>query len=368
MLLSLRIVDRYVLAECFKTWAGVLGVLVVLTLGVGFARFIADAASGELPASTVLTVAGFSAMENMEIVLPVSVLLTILLLVGRLCRDNEMAALKAGGIGLVRLYRPVLVFAGLMAALAAALSLALTPHANAALTELGKQFGLAAQLQSFEAGRFHTFLDGRAAFYALSINDESGAFDNVFIRVRSEAGEEIVVLADSAVQQYDEATGRQTLVLHDGWRYEGTPGQADYRVIRFEEHGVRMRPPTGHADYELAAIDTGQLLGQDTVKARAEVQRRLGIPLSVLLLALVALPLGQTRPRAGRYGKLVLGVMLYLGYANSLRLAEVWYIRGDVPQVLGLWWVHGLVLLLALILIAREQGMGRPRRRLAVGA
>ena len=72
--------------------AGAEAVLLVLTLGVGFARVIARAAAGEIPADIVLTVAGYSALENLEIVLPVSLLLAILLAVGRLCRDNEMAA------------------------------------------------------------------------------------------------------------------------------------------------------------------------------------------------------------------------------------------------------------------------------------
>ena len=193
-MLGRRIIDRYLLGECIKTWLGVVMVLAVLTLGVGFARFIARAAAGEIPASAVLAVAGFSALENMEIVLPVSLLLAIMLTVGRLCRDNEMAALNAGGVGLVALYRPFLLFTFLLAAAAAWLSLSVAPKANISMAQLSQQFGIAAQLQAFEPGRFHTLMSGRAAFYAVSVDKQSGAFENVFIRVRAGEKEEETVL------------------------------------------------------------------------------------------------------------------------------------------------------------------------------
>lgn len=354
-MLATRIIDRYLLAECVKTWFGVVVVLAVLTLGVGFAKFVGRAAAGELPAGTVLAVAGFSALQNMEIVLPVSLLLAVMLTIGRLCRDNEMAALNAGGVGLAQLYRPFLIFALLLAALAAWLSLSVAPKANVSMALLSQEFGLSAQLQAFEPGRFHTLMSGRAAFYAEAKNSDDDSFRDVFIRVRDKAGEETVVTAASAVQQRDEANGRLTLVLRDGWRYEGLPGQPDYRVTRFVEHGVRVDPPTQISEYDLAETDSTTLLLSADVEAEAELQRRLGIPVSVFLLALLGLPLGYLPPRSGRYGKLVLGIMLYLAYANGLRLAEVWLVQGRSPQILGVWWVHVVVLATALIMIGRRQ-------------
>lgn len=354
-MLATRIVDRYLLAECVKTWLGVIAVLVVLTLGVGFARFIGKAAAGELPAGTVLAVAAFSALENMEIVLPVSLLLAIMLTVGRLCRDNEMAALSAGGLGLAQLYRPFMVFAFLLAAIATWLSLSVAPKANVSMALLSQQFGIAAQLQAFEPGRFHTLMNGRAAFYAETVNQDTGNFESVFIRFRNEKEIETVVTAKTAAQQRDKANGKQTLVLRDGWRYEGVPGQADYRVIRFAEHGVRVDPPTQISEYDLAETDSASLFFSDDVQAKAELQRRLGIPASLLILALLALPLGHLPPRAGRYGKLIIGIALYLAYANSLRLAEVWLVQGRTPEIIGVWWVHALMLSIALILIGRRQ-------------
>lgn len=360
--MTARILHRYLLRECAKTWAAVIAVLMVLTLGVGFARFIAQAAAGEIPADVVLLVAAFSAAENLEIVLPVSLLLAILLTVGRLCRDNEMSAMAAGGMGLAQLYRPFVVFALLLAALAAWISVSLGPTAGRAVEQLEEGAGMLA-LQTLHPGRFHTLLDGRAVFYAEAIGEGGTRMRDVFIRVRGsgdagadEAAGETVVVAERAWQRHEADTGQRTLVLRDGWRYEGVPGQADYRVTRFAEHGVHIAPPTAEVEYEPSQVPTPDLLARDDAAARAEWQRRLGVPLSVLLLTLLAVPLGQVPPRAGRYGRLVVGILLYVGYANLLRLAEVWTVQGAVPPALGLWWVHGAMLGLIVAVIGWRQG------------
>lgn len=361
--MHLLVVDRYVLIECIKTWLGVAAVLLVLTLGVGFARFIADAAAGELPVETVFTVAGFSLVENLQIILPVSLLLAIMLTVGRLCRDNEMAALAAGGVGLGRLYRPFGLFAIVLTGAAAWLSLFAAPQAVRSIEQL-QGAGDAAFMQVVEAGRFTVIDNGNVVFYAGDIDTETGQMRDIFIRVRGRLGSdkpgETVVTSERAVQERETASGRRTLVLHDGYRYEGVPGQSDYRVTRFAEHGIRIEMPAAAAQSdEIAEQDTAALLARGDPAATAELHRRLGIPLSLLTLALLAVPLGYLPPRSGRYGKLVIGILIYVAYANALRLGEVWLTESQAPLVLGLWWVHGAVVVLALALIGRRQGWMR---------
>ena len=90
-----------------------------------------------------------------------------------------------------------------------------------------------------------------------------------------------------------------------------------------------------------------------------ELESRLAAPLSVLVLALLAVPLSHIQPGQGRYGKLVLGILAYLAYANLVSLGATWIGKGKMPMMLGLWWVHGLVLLVAFWLIARRQGWVR---------
>ena len=90
---------------------------------------------------------------------------------------------------------------------------------------------------------------------------------------------------------------------------------------------------------------------------RAELQWRISLPLSLIVLGLLAVPLSRSSPREGRYARLGIGLLIYIVYANMMSIASVWVLRGAVSEWLGMWWVHGTVALLALLLLAREGGM-----------
>lgn len=362
-----RVIFRYLFAEALRTWLVVTGVLLFLTLGLGLSRFIGDAAAGELPVDTVLSLAAFSTVENLEIVLPVSVLLGVLLTLGRLCRDNEMSALFAGGAGLGTVYRPFMTLALIVALIAGALSLFAAPRAERAMETLGAATATSA-IESLSPGRFRTFLDGDAAFYAERRDDE-GNLRNVFIRVErdGEDGEptETVITADRARQQRDEDTRRVTLVLDDGWRYEGRPGRADYRAVQFAEHGVEVAPPAPEVSGDVETMSVPMLLARDGPEAAAEWQTRVSVPISIVILALLALPIGRVPPRAGRYARVIAGILFYVIYVNAVHLVAVSVGEGRLPALLGVWWVHAAVFAVAVALVMREQGVFAQRHRRA---
>lgn len=358
------VIFRYLFKEVARTWLVVAGVLIFLTLGLGFARFIADAAAGELPVDTVLTLALFKAIENMEIVLPVSMLLAALLTLGRLCRDNEMAALFAGGAGLRTVYRPFIVLSIIVAVIAGAASIVGAPKAERAMAQIGAA-GATALLRTLSPGRFQKFLDGDAVFYA-GRRDSDDNLRDVFIRVQRDGRDneptQTVVTADRAREQTDPETGRVTLVLDDGWRYEGYPGRADYRVIKFAEHGVQLVPAQAEVDAKVEARGILSLMASDDPDAIAEWQTRVSVPLSILILTLLAMPVGRVPPRAGRYARVIAGILLCVIYVNAIHLASVAVEDGTLAPIIGVWWVHGIVLVTAMVLILREQGVFARRR------
>ena len=364
------VIDVYLIGETLRTWAAVTLVLLVLTLGVGFARYIADAAAGEIPMQTVALVAGLSAVENMEVVLPVSVLLALLLTVGRLCRDNEMAAMTGVGIGPTRLYRAFAPLTLGVALLCLALSLVLGPAAARHLEQM-EEAGAAILIQAVEPGRFTEIDGGKAVFYAGGIDSGSGLMRDVFIRVARDGGgdtgiqTETIVTAETARYVTDTEDGTQTLVLRDGRRYEGRPGQADFRVTRFAEHGLHVARSMDRQMLEVEQLSPGPLFERDSLEARIEWQSRLAVPVTVLVLAFLALPLGQQPPRSGRYARLIVGILVFVGYVNLLRLGEIWMRDGSLPVLPGLWLLHGLVLATALLAFLRSQGHLRRQPALA---
>jgi lipopolysaccharide export system permease protein len=360
-----KVVFRHLFGEALRTWLIITAVLVVLTLGIGLSSDIGKAAAGELPVHLVAKLAVLSIVGSLEIVLPFSVLLAVMLVVGRLCRDNEMAALMAGGVGPTLLYRPFLALAVLVAVLAGVMSLVVAPIAQQKINRLSASSAVNA-LQAVTPGRFASFEDGRVSFYAKS-RDDQGHLHQVFVRVlKKEKGKtkQIVITAATARESVD-AQHALTLVLEDGWRYDGIPGHADYRIIRFQEHGILLQPGNAADADDVKARSTAALLGSDDNEAIAAWQTRFSVPISILILALIALPLGRVPPHAGRYGRIIAGILFFVIYLDMVQLAGQAVESGLLAPAIGEWWVHAFVLGIAALLIARENGwlMRRWNRR-----
>lgn len=348
--------DRYLFQEGLTAWLGVTVGLLAIMLATRFARFLAQAAAGELPREFLLDIVALSSLQYLVILIPVSLLLGILLALGRLYRDQEIAAMTGCGVGPGTLYRPFLLLGLSLAALTAMLSLQVGPWAGRQADRLFRDAQRLIQFTPFEAGHFKELVGGRAVFYTAG-TDRDGKLDTVFARLQQKDGTASVVTAQQATQALDPQTGERVLSLEQGYRYTGEPGRADWDVLRFDRFTTRVTPPPMlQLSGKRKIRETRVLLGSSDLEDQAELQWRIAAPVSVLLLALLAIPLAHTSPRGGRYGKLVVGILLYLAYSNLLALGQSWISKGYLPAALGLWWVHALVTALALVLIGRRLG------------
>lgn len=345
------ILDRYLLREILYTLLAVTGVLLFILLSNQFARVLGEAAAGRLPREAVFQLMGLTSLQYLTILVPVSLFLAIMLAFGRLYKDTEMSAIMACGIGPARLYRPLLVVAVGAVGLLAWLSLDLAPWSADTAQQLRQSAQREAELGSLEPGRFRSAAGGDTVFYAEGVSSDN-LMANVFIQ--RQLGDRIEV---AVAERGQLVRNRQQpfFVLYDGKRYEGVPGSGEFRIIEFREHGIPIvlpAPEPGSEDVETRT--TARLLESGRPEDRAELQWRISVPVSALLLALLALPLSRTSPRQGRYGKLAVAILIYIVYSNLLGAARVWLERGLVPPALGLWWVHGLMVAFILILLLQN--------------
>lgn len=134
--------------------------------------------------------------------------------------------------------------------------------------------------------------------------------------------------------------------------------------MRFASNVIPVRvPPMTSKTGELDAIPTAKLWSATDPDMHAEFHWRLAAPIMVFVLALLAVPLSRLRPRQGRYARIWLAIVVYFIYFSLASAAKVWLAKGTVPAVLGLWWVHLLVALLTLGVIALPDLRARLRHR-----
>ena len=351
-----RIIDRYIRREALVGWLGVLGVLLAIILSHRFARFLGDAAAGKLPADWVFTLLGLSIVGFLGTLIPVALFLGLMTAFGRLYRDSEMTAMASCGIGPRLLYRPVIKLGVAAALILCFLSLYAGPWAAGELLANRAKAEKEAEIGMFESGRFRTSGNGDVAFYAEKAN-EDGSLENVFVYRVQENDADSTVTARRGEQVTNPASGERYLILQDGERYDGDPGQREYSRVIFAEHGIRIsQSEPDIVSQRRDGVPTSELWESNKLADIAELQWRLSQPLLAIVLALLALPLSRTRPREGRYGRLVIGILIYVVYSNLLGVAQVWVEQGKLPPSIGLWGVHALLLVFLAWQVAGMEG------------
>jgi len=354
-----RILDRYIFREITVTWFGVTMVLLLILLTNQFARVLGDVAKGKLPKDAAFDVIGLSAAQYLTVLVPIGLFLSIMLALGRLYRDSELPAMMACRVGPSGIYRPLLWLLTPLALGVAWLSIEGGPRALTAVDRIGAEARREADLASIEPGRFTVFGPDSAVVYGESVTAD-GVMEHVFMQRQIENGQVEVVVANRGEQVESDDPDTRLLVLHEGRRYEGIPGTSRFRIVEFAEHGIPYPLPSLSApDPRPRAMTFRELRTSGELEHIAEMQWRLSIPLSTIILAILAVPLSKSRPRAGRYGRIGIGLLVFIIYLNMLSAAKAWIEQATITPSLGLWWVHGCVLLFAAILLAFQNGWHR---------
>jgi lipopolysaccharide export system permease protein len=302
---------------------------------------------------------GFRLPGFLQLILPLGLFLGILLSYGRLYLESEMTVLSATGMSQQRLLAMTLFPATLVALVVAWLSLGLAPQgANQFQLLLNKQDALT-EFDTLEPGRFQALRDGTRVTYTETLTDDRVKLGGVFISQKNTSSDQkdrgISVLVAERGRQEIRPDGNRYLILDNGYRYDGNPGQADYRAIKYDEYGVLLpKPDVSDEVTDRDAMSTRSLIGSDDTRLRAELQWRLSLPLLVFIVTLMAVPLARVNPRQGRFLKLLPAILLYMAYLTILIAARGALDKGKIPPALGLWWVHGLFLIIGLGLLYWE--------------
>lgn len=349
------VIDRYVSRELLVTWLAVTLVLMLILLSSSLAQLLGKAADGSIPADAVFPLLTITGARYLILLVPMSLYLGVMLTFGRLYRDNEMSALAACGIGMPRLYRPLLMVAIPVVVFMLVMTLHVMPGIAKQSERLKAEIENRSELSGLAAGQFNQSRDGDTVVFLDRQSADGKVLNNIFVQQIIEGS--IQVETALRAQQYRDENGRQYILFGDGRHYKGEPGKADYRIVEYARHGIYLQDtavvePVLQRD----AMEVGELLGSDDINHRAELQWRLSIPLATLLLAVLALPLSYTSPRKGRYAVLALAILLYLIYSNLLGIGESWFTHGKSPEWLGLWWAHSFAVLLIVFWWIRRAG------------
>lgn len=337
-------------------------VLITIFLSQQFVTVLTDASEGQVPAGLILQVLGLQLPALAALILPISLFLGILMAHGRIYADNEMAVIHACGVSEWYVTRVTLVFASVLAAITAVLTLWAGPWAMSQEHEIAERARMEAGLTAVQAGRFQQSNSQNAVIF-IEQQAEGGRLEGVFVAQLPERaevrGERASVVMAEYGQVSTDGTGGQILVLENGRRYSQHVTELDHQVMQFSRYQMQIREQEIDEERRrLEAIPTAELMARNDSEAIAEFQWRIAIPLAMPLLTLIAVPLSRVNPRQGKFARMGPALLIYLGYFLVLMAARRALGDGALPVSLGLWWIHVALAIFGALLIFKGRPMG----------
>lgn len=356
------IFERAARREFAQAAAGISVALLAILTSTQLIRLLKDAAGGHIAPEAVASLLGFAALNFMPILLSLTLFVSILLSLSRAYRDSEMVVWFSCGQPLTAWMRPVLRFALPVVIAIAVLSGFLSPWANFNTAEYKQKLSARSELSQVSPGSFREAKRGQRVFFVEAMADDASQVGNVFVATIQE-GKLGVVMSDSGHQETAE-NGDRFVVLEKGRRYEVEPGTPEFKVMEFERYRVRTEDGVAKpAERSPNRLPITELVFEDSNQARGELLWRIGMPVSALILALLAIPLSYVNPRAGRSVNMLIAILIYAIYSNLISVSQAWVAQGKLSFWIGVWFVHAMMLLPLLLLFYKRVAIRMPWQR-----
>ncbi len=354
---ALNILQKYIFREWFWTLLAVTFVLLVVMIGVALGEILNDIAGGRMPSGLLWTLIALKIPDVLGTILPLSVFIAVIWGLGRFYRDQEMSVMRSSGFRWQMMLRPLFNLLLPVSAVLLFIGLFLAPvAASTTQQKLLDAFRNAAEW-GLQTGKFHVLRGGDLVLYVEAVEKDGRTLRNVFIQQVDDEREQ-VWSAEKGFYWLDKTTGSRYLTLENGQITEGAKDSLDYRIMTFSRNDLKM--PDQERSVKRDAVEmkrSAELLFSDSVQDSVEIQWRMAPAIAAIILGLLAIPLSHAPPKEGRGGRALLGILAYSVYMNTLYMCRNWLLKGEMPMVMGLWWIHLLVLLIALIWLQRQGRM-----------
>jgi lipopolysaccharide export system permease protein len=345
---------RYLISEILKSAAAIFIVVTIIFATDCATSYLAEAIEKSLPAAIVGFLILLRVSIAMEVILPITFFLAVIIALGRLYKDSEMTAFSACGIGMPHVLKLVFILSLPMALMAAYASLCIRPAAWTKIYQVFDEAEIQFDISRLNPNSFLEIRSGKVVFFSNEVRDNDQSAQSVFVRIAD--GPKRQIIRAQEMMQAEDADGQRLLLFRNGSMYEIPSKGEPVTISRFSQaHYSLPTENPSNSRYRRKATATGQLVGSSRLEDIAELQWRLSAPLSTLLLALAGVPLSKSNPRKGKFARIGVAIVLFAFYFQLFVIARTWVDKAVVHPSIGIWWVPALLTGLALMLLWRTR-------------
>jgi lipopolysaccharide export system permease protein len=334
------IVNKYIAKDVVKTLLLITITLLLIALSNRLIVLLARAVNSQFPISALVQSVILIIPELLATLLPIALFCALLFSQSKLYADNEMAIMLASGFKISNLVSINAKIAIMITGLLLGCSLYLNSHLNHVRNQITQHQYNTNLHKLITPGKFQSFLNGELVFYSQSVS-EDGSINNIFMVLKNNDN----IAMNTIITAKQAMVKNQTLILKNGQRYDGTLGQANYKITAFVQYTRSLELNTTRW-FERPEKPTAELLASTEIQDKVELQMRLAMPFLTIVLAMIAIPLAIVAPRSGRFNNFIPAILIFVIYYNALIFVNKLMLEMKVP-IYSLWVVHGIFLLYA---------------------
>ena len=354
------IFHRALLREFAGLAGAVFMTLFAIAVTTRLIRLLGQAAGGKFPSDAVFAFLGFFALGALPVLLSLTMFISVLLTMTRSWRDSEMVIWFGAGQPLTAWLKPVMLFALPQIAVIAALSMFISPWAAQMAGQYATKMESRDDVSRVSPGVFGETANRSRVFFVESVSGDSSAVQNIFVSSVQQNRSGVSMSRSGHTETAP--NGDRFIVLEQGRRYEGAPGDPEFRLTEFDKYAARIETKESKEVVPTHKnLPTLALIKAPTSQNLGELLWRVGIPISALVLVLLAIPMSFVNPRAGRSANLLFALFTYIVYSNLLSVSQARVAQGRMDFGVGWWLVHAGMIVLLVVMFAQRMQLIRLR-------
>ena len=354
------IFHRALLREFAGLAGAVFMTLFAIAVTTRLIRLLGQAAGGKFPSDAVFAFLGFFALGALPVLLSLTMFISVLLTLTRSWRDSEMVIWFGAGQPLTAWLKPVMLFALPQIAVIAALSMFISPWAAQMAGQYATKLESRDDVSRVSPGVFGETANRSRVFFVESVSGDSSAVQNLFVSSVQQNRSGVSMSRSGHTESAP--NGDRFIVLEQGRRYEGAPGDPEFRLTEFDRYAARIETKESKEVVPTHKnLPTLALIKAPTNQNLGELLWRVGIPISALVLVLLAIPMSFVNPRAGRSANLLFALLTYIVYSNLLSVSQARVAQGRMDFGVGWWLVHAGMIVLLVVMFAQRMQLIRLR-------
>jgi lipopolysaccharide export system permease protein len=350
----MHIINRYIISEILKPFFLTLIICSTIIIIYNSYHFLQLAATGAISEDVLIPLILLKIIIAMEVLIPLSLYLSIIFVLNRMYQDEEITAILMSGTGYKSVLRPIILLTLLIAVIVWMWSFFIRPWSYESTYLLESYANAEFDMSMVKAGNFFSIKGGNRVIY-IDKKEEANKLKNVFIQSNDNNTIEMM-LADEAYEKKDDKINTHILILKNGMTYiNNLEKKVEYSTLFKEAIWNLGNMGDINIKYRSKSAGSFKLFMSKNLYDIAELQWRFTTPIMTIILGLLSIFLSKSGPRdENRYIKVLLATVIFTVYYNFYEIIETFVEDGLIKPIPGTFSVTALLFLLLLIIIRQQ--------------